>query len=221
MNEGGFVKMKQQNNLVWYASFGSNLFKNRFLCYITGGQPEGSNRREVGSRDHTLPKDNRAVSLPFALYFSGYSDRWDGAGAFIDTVRDETNSSWARMYLITEEQFEDVVRQENGVPDMEVDVDHIKEKGSVVIQDSPYGNLIYAGEAVGYPIFTFTHQKPMSEQEINIPSKRYLAMLIRGYLETYTDDATQIASYLAEKPGVKGVYSYEDLLEFTKEQQGV
>ncbi|MFC0524213.1 hypothetical protein ACFFGV_11620 [Pontibacillus salicampi] len=209
--------MKHNSRLVWYASFGSNLFRDRFMCYITGGQPEGSNRSEVGCRDHTLPRETRAVSLPYGLYFSGYSDRWDGAAAYIDTTQDDENHSWARMYLITEEQFEDVVRQENGIEELEVNIDDIMEKGNVMVQDSPYGNLIYAGEEDGYPIFTFTSPKAMRDRETNQPSLRYLTMLVRGYMEAHTEDPVKITNYLMEKPGIKEHYSYHELLAFAED----
>ncbi|KAL0856375.1 hypothetical protein Bca101_061528 [Brassica carinata] len=41
---------------VWYASFGSNMWKQRFLCYIQGGQVEGMTKPCVGSMDKSLPK---------------------------------------------------------------------------------------------------------------------------------------------------------------------
>lgn len=207
------------SNKVWYASFGSNLFRERFLCYIEGGQPEGSTRREVGCRDCTLPIKDEAVSLPFSLYFAGYSDRWNGGAAFIDTVFNKDANTWGRMYLITEEQFEDVVRQENGIPDIMLDWESIKAKGNTLIQESDYGNLLYAGDKDGYPIFTFTNYLPMEEREFTVPSKRYLAMLIRGFLEVHTQSPEDCAQYLIDKPGVKGHYEYDDLLAFAKSLQ--
>lgn len=210
--------MSKQMNYVWYASFGSNLFQDRFRCYIEGGQPPGSNRREVGSRDCTLPIKNSPVSLPYKLYFSGWSDRWDGAGAFIDTVKDEQAETWGRMYLITDEQFEDVVRQENGVEDMTVDIEEVKKKGSLIIDGgSYYGNLLYAGDEEGYPIFTFTNPKPLSEMTITRPSTPYLAMLIRGFMEAYTQDVERITNYLYEKPGVPEHYSRKEIHKFVQE----
>ncbi len=212
--------MAKKPTLVWYASYGSNLFMDRFLCYIKGGQPEGSTKRETGSRDHTLPRDHSPVSLPFALYFSGYSSRWDGAGAFINTVHNEEAATLGRMYLITEEQFEDVVRQENGIEDMSVDVETIKEKGNIILDENAYyGNLLYAGDRDGYPIFTFTNPKSMKENTIMKPSERYLAMLIRGYYQTHGMEAEEIVNYLIEKPGVEGVYTRSDLLTLTQALQ--
>ena len=29
---------------VWYASYGSNLARDRFLCYLEGGRPKGATR---------------------------------------------------------------------------------------------------------------------------------------------------------------------------------
>ncbi|KGX87199.1 hypothetical protein [Pontibacillus litoralis] len=211
--------MTKEEQYVWYASFGSNLFYDRFRCYITGGVPEGSNRCEVGSRDPSLPIDDKAVSLPFELYFAGYSDRWDGGAAFIDTVQDLANKSWARMYLITVEQFEDVVRQENGMDDLQVDIHSIIEKGNMVLRQSPYGNLIHAGYEDGRPIFTFTSPYSMTEREITKPSERYLAMLIRGYWQVHTQNALEITNYLMNKRGMREFYSYDDVLALVNEQK--
>ncbi|KGX92865.1 histone deacetylase [Pontibacillus halophilus JSM 076056 = DSM 19796] len=204
--------MDEEKRYVWYASFGSNLFRDRFRCYIEGGRPSGSNRAEVGSRDCTLPVRDKPVRLPYSLYFAGWSDRWNGAGAFIDTVRNENTETWGRMYLITEEQFEDVVRQENGLHTLNVNLDNVMQSGSDLInEDSYYGNLLYAGESDGYSIFTFTNAHPQSEQTITKPSPSYLRMLISGFLEAYTSDVNQIKNYLYPKRGVNDFYTMQEI----------
>ena len=45
----------EDKNLVWYASFGSNINVDRFLCYIRGGKPALSNDTERGCRDTRSP----------------------------------------------------------------------------------------------------------------------------------------------------------------------
>src|SRR6202011_4779241 len=54
---------------VWYASYGSNLKRKRFMCYIKGGTPEGSAKRNEGCRDKSEPTESRPISLNFTLYF--------------------------------------------------------------------------------------------------------------------------------------------------------
>ena len=42
--------------LVWYACYGSNLLKERFLCYIRGGRPIGAQRTFYGCKNKKEPK---------------------------------------------------------------------------------------------------------------------------------------------------------------------
>ena len=47
------VSKNQKENdeeLVWYLSYGSNLLEERFLCYIEEGTPPGSKSFHSGSR---------------------------------------------------------------------------------------------------------------------------------------------------------------------------
>src|SRR5208337_78464 len=56
-------------NLVWYASYGSNLCSRRFMYYIEGGQPESASRPHPGCRDKTPPKDDQPIKISYPLYF--------------------------------------------------------------------------------------------------------------------------------------------------------
>ena len=47
----------EKNNLVWYACYGSNLLKKRFLCYIQGGKIEGCKKSYFGCDDKSPPID--------------------------------------------------------------------------------------------------------------------------------------------------------------------
>jgi hypothetical protein len=102
------------DHLVWYAGYGSNLLRARFDCYINGGTPAGSTRTYTGCRDKTPPRADRQVKLPHQLYFADRSEAWGGAVAFISPTPSNA-TTFARMYLITYGQFNDVVRQENGL----------------------------------------------------------------------------------------------------------
>jgi hypothetical protein len=192
------------SDFVWYASYGSNLCEDRFLCYIKGGKPAGSTKVEIGCRDQSLPLETRSVELEFPLYFSAYSSRWGGGVAFVGTTNREQQKTLGRMYLITKEQFIDVVKQENKLTDLVIDFSKVVEDGSHVTKESLYGNILYAGDCDGYPIFTFTYYHDQDAREVTVPSENYLTMLIRGYKETYSLTDEQIANYLITKPGVKG-----------------
>jgi hypothetical protein len=208
--------MGNQSNYVWYASFGSNLCEERFLCYIKGGKPHGSTRREAGSRDQSFPLKVRPVELNYPLYFSSFSDRWGGGAAFIGTKKDASQTTLGRMYLITEEQFNDVVKQENDGVDFSIDFKKVQQQGSELVQDSLYGNIVYVGDCDDHPIFTFTHRDDIDKRTFTVPSESYLKMLIRGYKEAYSLSDEEIADYLVAKPGVRDHYSKDTLLEISK-----
>ena len=100
--------------LVWYASYGSNLKRKRFMCYIKGGTPEGSARKCDGCfRDRSDPIESRPISLNFELYFAGQSKTWGNGGVAFIRDSSERGLTLGRMYLITDEQFNDVVMQGN------------------------------------------------------------------------------------------------------------
>ena len=70
---------------VWYASYGSNLLRRRFMTYIQGGTPEGAAEGQVGCTDPTPPLDDRPVRIPHRLFFAGRSVKWENGGvAFIE-----------------------------------------------------------------------------------------------------------------------------------------
>ena len=53
---------------VWYASYGSNMCIERFLCYIRGGAVDGMQGTCLGCADKTLPLKSKRVMLPHELY---------------------------------------------------------------------------------------------------------------------------------------------------------
>ncbi|WP_353626259.1 hypothetical protein [Bacillus sp. JCM 19041] len=86
---------------VWYASYGSNMNLERFLCYIRGGRPEGSEVEEVGCADPSYPLQERNHLLPFPLYFAKDSDRWQKKGvAFIGLDKKNGTSTYSRKYSL-------------------------------------------------------------------------------------------------------------------------
>lgn len=103
--------MTDTSNQIWYASYCSNLLAERFHCYIRGGCPKGSNKTYQGCRDKTLPIDNEEVYINSELYFAMKSSTWDNGGVgFIKVDFNPKPVTLGRMYLITKEQFIDVVK---------------------------------------------------------------------------------------------------------------
>jgi len=101
---------------VWYASYGSNMYLQRFLAYIKGSRVPGLEFEEEGCRDPSDPIDEKVMILGHKTYFARKSLRWNGSPIFLEkqsTCEIVSKPTYARMYLITEEQFDDVVAQEN------------------------------------------------------------------------------------------------------------
>ncbi|MEM9467380.1 MAG: histone deacetylase, partial [Actinomycetota bacterium] len=97
--------------LVWYASYGSNCSRERFLTYLRGGRPPGSTRDQIGARDSSDPLGDAPVEFTTAACFAGHSTRWGGAPAFLEHEPAERPGALGRRYLITAAQFADVLAQ--------------------------------------------------------------------------------------------------------------
>lgn len=196
--------------MVWYLSYGSNLSRARFLCYIKGGTPEGSNHSYAGCRDKTPPKKDYADEIEAELYFGYDSPVWGGGVAFIKPGEDTV---LARRYLISAEQFVDVVAQENGLPVGKLDIEIEDFVGSADILPTRYGKLVLVKEIDGVPVFTFT--SPNVENPNN-PSKAYLGTIVRGLLEKRAMKVEDVARYFYGKEGVE--YSFEELVDIVTEE---
>jgi hypothetical protein len=207
--------MCANQSLVWYASYGSNLlYEDGFLGYIKGEVRRGCSQKEFGCRDRTPPIKNKTIDIPFPLYFAERSSKWNNGGvAFIGLLRDENNPTVGRMYLITKEQFIDVVKQENNNQEISIDFEEVKKAGSKVFRNSWYGNIVYLGEDEGYPIFTFTHHKDIKYQKVGLPSDKYIQIIAAGLKETLNWTEKKIADYLIQKDGIRGLIDKEDFIK--------
>lgn len=96
--------------MLWYVAYGSNLHRDRFLCYLAGGRPAGAARTYTGCRDPRPPAADRPVLLPGGIYFAQTSPVWGGGVAFYDPSL--PGLAPARAYLLTTGQFSDVLAQE-------------------------------------------------------------------------------------------------------------
>lgn len=210
--------MSSKTKHVWYASYGSNLLESRFLCYILGGLPEGAQKTNPGCTDKTLPLDSKAITINSELYFAKRAKRWDAGGVgFIDPELTENVQTYGRMYLITKEQFVEVVQQENQITEaLPIDFQKAQDEGSLIVrEDSWYGKLLFIGDQEGHPIFTFTNENMLND-EINPPSEGYLLTLINGLKETYGLSESELKAYFEKKVGIKGFEIEERLTELVK-----
>ncbi len=101
----------KNNEYIWYVCYGSNLLRERFVCYIEGRQIAGADKPERGCKDTSAPKKDEPCIINNRLFFGYSASKWSGSSvAFIDKNPDLNAKTYARKYLITKEQFFDVVR---------------------------------------------------------------------------------------------------------------
>ena len=205
-------KMIIQKEYVWYVGYGSNLFRERFHYYILGGKAPGSDDEHPGCTDRTLPVQESPYIINHDLYFARRSSKWQNGGmGFVRIESDPTIQTFCNMYLITKNQFLEVVQQENkNDTSIVIDFDTAIENGSLIFKTGgTYGNLLFVGYKDNYPIFTFSN-------EINVtpfrrPSELYLKMIVTGLLETHHLNRQQVVDYLVLKEGVRNNYTPDQL----------
>ncbi|TVU38086.1 hypothetical protein EJB05_11436 [Eragrostis curvula] len=208
---------------VWYASFGSNMWMPRFLCYIQGGKADGMSIPCHGSRDPSSPSGTMWKTVPHRLLFGRASTPCWGTGgvAFLNPEIDYNEKSYVCMYKITLEQFNDVLFQENRLvlensnngnveyPDSPLigssEVELMATNKALhlePIKDSWYSNVLYLGKEDDLPILTMTcpssdiERFKSGELPIAPPSKTYAATLIRGLVEGKQLDEVEAANYI-------------------------
>lgn len=203
---------------VWYASYGSNLAKDRFETYIAGGAPEGTYTAHPGARDTTLPEEDVAIRYHGRMHFAAASNRWGGGGvAFMDD--DAPGHSLGRAYKIGMQQFDDVVAQENGRKpgDMTVETKEALAVGKSKIGYGLYGTLVHIGDFENAPVFTFTSDFTAKEaltslyeakgkvMPTNSPTDNYMRMIGSGLSETFGMSEYEQADYIRGSLGASTI----------------
>jgi hypothetical protein len=196
--------MEKLNTHIWYASYGSNISSDRFMCYIQGGKPEGATRTYKGCTDKTPPIAEKPIQIPHELYFAKEAGVWNGGGVcFINPVENELNETLGKMYLISHQQFIELVQQENNASKpLEIDFEKAQNQKSLIIKkDGWYGNLLHLGEEWDAPIFTFTIENYLLS-EINAPNLHYLKTIVKGLLATHRLSPSELEAYFLPKKGI-------------------
>jgi cation transport regulator ChaC len=186
----------EAQELVWYAAYGSNLSRARFECYLRGGTPDGATHRFPGCRDPSDPRDDRPYELGAELVFGGTSQTWGGGVAFV--VPSDSATAKARLYLVTLEQFADVVAQENW---LECGVIALEPPYAAEIADCLYGVVVPVGSLEGNPILTVTQ---VTHTQASPPTIAYLRHIAVGLREAHAMSSGEIVDYLASKRGIDG-----------------
>lgn len=201
---------------VWYATYGSNLCRSRFLRYIEGGQVEGMRRSCSGSVDKNPPKEIMWKTVPRRLFFGRHhSFTWGPGGvAFLHPESNIQDKAYMRLYKITLEQFNDVLYQENisnhvmTSPVFSLtDLNSIINQGSIsidVLKKGWYHNVIYLGMEQSTPILSMTC--PMMDFEgfksgkfpLCAPSEGYADTIVKGLVEGKQLSEQEAKAYVQE-----------------------
>jgi len=205
---------------VWYASYGSNMDRNRFLTYVTGGTPKGSANAHSGCRDKARPEGDIPIRYRGRMHFAYQSRRWESGGvAFMDN--DGVSHALGRAYNVSMGQFDDIVAQENGAQTLtgakKTPAEEAIVNGKAEASHGIYGTMVHIGDYDGAPVFTFTsdftaqesleekHAKKPDNFSTNKPSDNYIRMVGNGLHETFGMTAHQQADYLRGCPGMESM----------------
>lgn len=198
--------------LVWYAAYGSNLLRARFLTYLRGGPVPGSDRLQRGARDPSDPVDDRAYKLSLPLIFGASSSGWGGGGVcFAGPHHDPDDGALGRAWLITVEQLADVWRQENdarATDGPEIDLASLVDGEEPDFGRGWYRRLVHLGQLDEHPVVTFTCAEPPPP---NPAHSSYLEVVGRGLIESWGLAPEAAAAYLATRSGNRGPVDGERL----------
>jgi hypothetical protein len=184
---------------IWYVAYGSNLSRERFCYYLRGGQPDGSERDFPGCRDISAPSDSFGLLITGGVYFAGRSSGWRAGMAFYDPHADGQVA--ARAYLITAEQFIDVLAQETRQsPGITLDLAPAFRGDRYSKGVGGYSVLVRVGEHQGVPLVTFTRDQ-RTTPSLAAPSAAYLQAMATGLHEAHGWSQMRIGHYLSALPG--------------------
>jgi hypothetical protein len=189
---------------IWYVAYGSNLSRERFCCYLQGGRPDGSDRDYTGCRDTSDPMDSVGLMIAGGVYFTGRSSGWRAGIAFYDP--ETPGEVAARAYLITAEQFVDVLAQETlRSPGITLDLTPALHGDRYSNGVGGYSILVRVGDRRGVPMVTFTRDR-RSAANLVAPAVDYLAAMATGLREAHGWSPTQIDRYLSALPGAASTF---------------
>jgi hypothetical protein len=141
--------------------------------------------------------------------FAGSSGTWGGGTAALN--RDAEGTVACRAYLVTVEQFADVVAQETRRPPggdfaMALAAALPRVETAHVLGPGRYETVVRVGCLDGASLLTVTAAE-VGRLDLAPPSEGYLRWVVHGLLEAHGWSAEQVAAYLASAPGARGVWT--------------
>jgi len=178
---------------VWYATYGSNLLRERFITYLKGGKYRLGGKSNNKCEDSTMPVADEPYVIPHKLYFANKSPWWENKGvAFISPKCDKKFCTHGRIWKITEQQFDHVWCQEGKSWYCE--------------------KLVLGNHQDGTEIVTITNCEELPR---NPPSNNYLRTIIAGLKEMGLTDE-RICDYLIDKDGISGKFTKQNICEICR-----
>jgi hypothetical protein len=191
---------------IWYVAYGSNLSRERFRTYLQGGQPDGSGRNYPGCRDTSDELDSFGLLITGGVYFAGRSSGWGAGMAFYDP--EPPAEVAARAYLITTEQFVDVLAQETlRSPGMALDLTPAFRGDRYSDGVGGYPILVRVGCRSGVPLVTFTRHR-RSASTLVAPTVLYLAAMAAGLRRPTGGHSGRSIAICRRSPGAASSIAY-------------
>lgn len=169
----------KDDDLVWYACYGSNLSVKRFVCYIKGGVCAENHKKYAGCGDNSEWKDSIVKTYKGKMYFGNKSGSWDNKGvAFYDNEGE--GSVVMRLYKITRGQLIDLQNQEGN-------------------SKSWYGRIVCLDVLTdGCPVYTITSE---GRRPLNEPSDAYVDLIEKALIEECSLKEQEVVAYLRKCRG--------------------
>lgn len=166
-----------EEDRVWYVSYGSNLLRERFRCYIEGGLCTYNERKYTPCRDARMPEEDRPVMIPHDMYYANRSGSWQGSAvSFLDLSR--PGRAYGRAYKIRRAQLADIHKKEGKGQDW-------------------YDACVRLADIDGLPAYTFTNEAGRRPESLKCVSEAYRSVLEEGLRESYPGlSEGEITAYL-------------------------
>ncbi len=168
--------IKDDEDAIWYAVYGSNLCKKRFMYYVEGGDCEENGRHYDGCHRNQLVSDEEFRAwFSGQMYFGNKSGSWNDKGvAFYDPSA--SGKTFMRMYKVTRQQLKEIQEWEGKSARW-------------------YGRVLALGiHADGCPIYTLTSEY---RHPFNAPDDTYINLISRALIEENGFSEKEAEDYLS------------------------